>query len=74
VIDMVVDEPSLCFVDRLLDCMQLLGKLKAAPTFIKHRYDASHVALSALEAFDDVWMRLMNMCVCHDLKLSYRGG
>ena len=65
VIDMVVDEPPLRFVDRLLDGMQLLSKLEAAPTFSEHRYDASHVALSTLEALDDVWMRLMDMCACH---------
>lgn len=74
VIDMVVDELPLRFVDRLLDSMQLLSKLEAAPTFSEHRYDASHVALSTLEALDDVWMRLMDMCVCHVSSISYGGG
>ena len=55
-IDMVVDEPPLRFADCLLDCMQLLGELKTAATFIEHRYDPSHMALGTLEAFDDVWM------------------
>jgi hypothetical protein len=73
VIDMVVDEPPLRLVDRLLNCMQLLGELKTAPTFIKHRDDASHVTLSTLEAFDDVWMRLMDVCVCHEFNAILSG-
>jgi hypothetical protein len=54
--------------------MQLLSKLEAAPAFSEHRYDASHVALSTLEALDDVWMRLMDMCGCHVSRISYGGG
>jgi hypothetical protein len=74
VVDMVVNQPPLRFVDRLLDGMQLLSKLEAAPAFSEHRYDASHVALSTLEALDDVWMRLMDMCGCHVSRISYGGG
>jgi len=55
-IDMVVDEPPLCFADCLLDCVQLLGKLEATAAFVEHRYDPSHMALGTLEALDDVWM------------------
>jgi hypothetical protein len=45
--------------------VQLLRKLEAAAAFIEHGDDAAHVPLGTLEAFDDVWMRLMDVCVCH---------
>ena len=73
-IDMVVNQPPLCFADRLLDRMQLLGKLEAAAAFIEHRDDAPHVPLRTLEAFDDVGMRLMNMCACHVVSSILPGG
>jgi hypothetical protein len=64
-IDVIVNEPPLCLADRPLDCVQLLRKLEAAAAFIEHGDDAAHVPLGTLEAFDDVWMRLMDVCVCH---------
>jgi len=71
---MVVDQPPLRFVDRLLDRMKLLGKFDASATFIEHLDDAPHVPLGTLEALDDVRVRSMNMCLRHALSVSYPGG
>jgi hypothetical protein len=62
---MVVNEAPLCFADRLLDRMQLLGELEAVPTLVEHRNHAPHVALSALETLNDVRMGLVKMSLFH---------
>jgi hypothetical protein len=64
-VDVIVNEPPLCLADRLLDGVQLLRKFEAVATFTEHRDDAAHVPLSTFEAFDNVGMGLMDMCVCH---------
>jgi hypothetical protein len=64
-IDVIMNEPALCLADRPLDRLQLLRKFEAAAAFIEHRYDATHVPLRTFEAFDNVGVRLMNVCVCH---------
>jgi hypothetical protein len=61
----IVDEPPLCFTDRLLDGVQLLRKLETAAAFIEHRDDAAHVPLRTPETFDDVCMGLMSVRLCH---------
>jgi hypothetical protein len=44
-IDVVVDERSLCFADGLLDGMQLLRKIEARPPLIKHRNHPAKMTL-----------------------------
>ena len=66
VIHMIVDQRSLGFADGFFDGVKLLGKIEARPAFIEHLDDATEVTFSPLQPFDDVWMGVMRVVVCHD--------
>ena len=73
-IDVIMNEPSLCLRDSLLDRIQLLRQIEAAATFIEHRDDTANMPLRPLEAFDDIRMSLMGMHFRHAVSLIPPGG
>lgn len=67
-IDVIVNEPPLRFDNRFFDGVQLLSQFDAAAAFVEHFNHAANVAIRALEALDDVRMRLVAMGVFHARK------
>jgi hypothetical protein len=57
--DMIVDQRFLGVVDRVLDGLKLLGELQTRPPLFDHVDDHVQVTVGALEALDDVGMRVV---------------
>jgi hypothetical protein len=60
-IDMIVDQGFFRIVNRVFYRLQLLGKIDAGGTFLDHRDDCPKMALSPLEAPDNLWVALVRM-------------
>jgi hypothetical protein len=60
-IDVIVNKPLLRLADCLLDGIQLLRQLNAAPTFIEHRDYSPKMALRPLKAFHNIRVRFVHM-------------
>jgi hypothetical protein len=66
-----MDQLPLCLRDGLLDGVKLLGKVKARPPFLEHRYDSPDVPLGPFEPLDDIRVAFMDMRVYFHLILSH---
>ena len=73
VIDVIVDQPTPCLADRLLDRIQLLRQFQAASAFIEHRDNAVDMSFRPFQAFDDIRVRLVDMSFYHAFLYPTRG-
>lgn len=69
-IDMGVNQRPLGFADSFFDSMKLLGEVETRSLFTKHLDHTAKMTLGALEPFDDVWMGVVNLIMCHPRNLS----
>jgi hypothetical protein len=60
-VDMIVNKPPLRLADGLLDGIQLLRQLSAAPTFIEHLDYSAKMTLRPLKAFDNIRVRFVHI-------------
>jgi hypothetical protein len=61
-IHMVMDQLPFCLRNGFLNGMKLLGKVKACPAFIEHRYHSPDVPFGPLQPLDDIRMAFMELC------------
>jgi hypothetical protein len=71
-IEMILDQCTLCLTDGFLDSMELLGDIKARPIVFDHFDDAAQMTIGAFQPFGNVGMMLVNMMflrrsclICH---------
>jgi len=75
VIDVIVDQRPLGLADRLLNCVELLGKVEARPGLAEHLDDLVQMSLGASEPFHNLGVGFVNVISCHGQTLSPgRGG
>ena len=62
---MVFDQSLFCLLHSLLNCLWLLGNVKAGAPFEQHIDRAREVAIRSFSTFDDGWVRGVCVMLCH---------